>query len=220
MDPSWRPLVEDVLEQLQARDESHAHRCRSHHRPPPPAPQADLLARVRLARSPPSSPSVRPPTRWDSRVGRPIWRASPSTASSSATSSAWPTSWGASETRFGVRRGGVHQQPWRRTTGSEELYRNIRRLAEKKPLVAFVDGTAASAATSRPWPPTHRGPRDLARRLHRRPVPVPRRVRPSRPVGVKVEEVKSAPPQGGAQPVQAHVARGPRGAAIGGQRHL
>ena len=30
------------------------------------------------------------------------------------------------------------------TTGSEELYRNIRRLAEKKPLVAFVDGTAAS----------------------------------------------------------------------------
>lgn len=30
------------------------------------------------------------------------------------------------------------------TTGSEELYRNIRRLSEKKPLVAFVDGTAAS----------------------------------------------------------------------------
>ncbi|HEY8382265.1 MAG TPA: signal peptide peptidase SppA [Microvirga sp.] len=30
------------------------------------------------------------------------------------------------------------------TTGAEELYRNIRRLAEKKPLVAFVDGTAAS----------------------------------------------------------------------------
>lgn len=30
------------------------------------------------------------------------------------------------------------------TTGSEELYRNIRRLAEKKPVVAFVDGTAAS----------------------------------------------------------------------------
>jgi protease-4 len=30
------------------------------------------------------------------------------------------------------------------TTGSEELYRGIRQLAEKKPLVAFVDGTAAS----------------------------------------------------------------------------
>ncbi len=30
------------------------------------------------------------------------------------------------------------------TTGSEELYRNIRRLAERKPVVAFVDGTAAS----------------------------------------------------------------------------
>jgi protease-4 len=30
------------------------------------------------------------------------------------------------------------------TTGSEELYRNIRDLARKKPLVAFVDGTAAS----------------------------------------------------------------------------
>jgi protease-4 len=30
------------------------------------------------------------------------------------------------------------------TTGSEELYRNIRRLADKKPVVTFVDGTAAS----------------------------------------------------------------------------
>jgi protease-4 len=30
------------------------------------------------------------------------------------------------------------------TTGSEELYRNIRSLAQKKPVVAFVDGTAAS----------------------------------------------------------------------------
>src|SRR5215217_5414513 len=30
------------------------------------------------------------------------------------------------------------------TTGSEELYRGIRQLAAKKPLVAFVDGTAAS----------------------------------------------------------------------------
>lgn len=32
------------------------------------------------------------------------------------------------------------------TTGSEELYRGIRALAEKKPTVAFVDGTAASGA--------------------------------------------------------------------------
>lgn len=30
------------------------------------------------------------------------------------------------------------------TSGSEELYRGVRRLADKKPLVAFVDGTAAS----------------------------------------------------------------------------
>jgi protease IV len=30
------------------------------------------------------------------------------------------------------------------TTGAEELYRGIRQLADKKPLVAFVDGTAAS----------------------------------------------------------------------------
>ncbi len=32
------------------------------------------------------------------------------------------------------------------TTGSEELFRNLRALAEKKPNVAFVDGTAASGA--------------------------------------------------------------------------
>lgn len=32
------------------------------------------------------------------------------------------------------------------TTGSEELHRNLRALAEKKPMVAFVDGTAASGA--------------------------------------------------------------------------
>ncbi|ACA16952.1 signal peptide peptidase SppA, 36K type [Methylobacterium sp. 4-46] len=32
------------------------------------------------------------------------------------------------------------------TTGSEELFRNLRQLAEKKPVVAFVDGTAASGA--------------------------------------------------------------------------
>lgn len=32
------------------------------------------------------------------------------------------------------------------TTGSEELYRNLRALAEKKPMVAFVEGTAASGA--------------------------------------------------------------------------
>ncbi|MFL5119084.1 MAG: S49 family peptidase, partial [Microvirga sp.] len=30
------------------------------------------------------------------------------------------------------------------TTGAEELFRGIRQLSEKKPLVAFVDGTAAS----------------------------------------------------------------------------
>ncbi|MGO4706370.1 signal peptide peptidase SppA [Microvirga sp. 2MCAF38] len=30
------------------------------------------------------------------------------------------------------------------TTGSEELFRNIRTLSQRKPLVAFVDGTAAS----------------------------------------------------------------------------
>jgi protease-4 len=30
------------------------------------------------------------------------------------------------------------------TTGSEDIYRNIRRLSEKKPVVTFVEGTAAS----------------------------------------------------------------------------
>lgn len=32
------------------------------------------------------------------------------------------------------------------TTGSEQLYRNLRALSEKKPMVAFVEGTAASGA--------------------------------------------------------------------------
>ena len=32
------------------------------------------------------------------------------------------------------------------TTGSEEIFRNLRALAAKKPIVAFVDGTAASGA--------------------------------------------------------------------------
>lgn len=32
------------------------------------------------------------------------------------------------------------------TTGSEELFRNLRALADKKPIVAFVDGMAASGA--------------------------------------------------------------------------
>ena len=32
------------------------------------------------------------------------------------------------------------------TTGSEELFQNVRRLADRKPTVAFVDGTAASGA--------------------------------------------------------------------------
>ncbi|MGU3285895.1 signal peptide peptidase SppA [Methylobacterium mesophilicum] len=32
------------------------------------------------------------------------------------------------------------------TTGSEEIFRNLRALAAKKPMVAFVDGTAASGA--------------------------------------------------------------------------
>jgi protease-4 len=38
------------------------------------------------------------------------------------------------------------------TTGSEELFRNIRRLSEKKPLVAFVDGTAAPWVPIISWP--------------------------------------------------------------------
>ena len=32
------------------------------------------------------------------------------------------------------------------TSGAEELYRNLRRLAREKPMVAFVNGTAASGA--------------------------------------------------------------------------
>ena len=58
--------------------------------------------------------------------------------------------------RFGLIEGQAHvarisvngfisgNSPGGTTTGSEELFRNIRALSAKKPLVAFVDGTAAS----------------------------------------------------------------------------
>jgi protease-4 len=80
------------------------------------------------------------------------------------------------------------------TTGSEELYRNIRRLAEKKPVVTFVDGTAASGGYITAVAADHVVARetslvgsigvlfqfpDLSGLLGN--------------VGVKVEEVKSAP---------------------------
>jgi len=80
------------------------------------------------------------------------------------------------------------------TTGSEELYRNIRKLAEKKPVVTFVDGTAASGGYITAIAADHIVARetslvgsigvlfqfpDLSGLLGH--------------VGVKVEEVKSAP---------------------------
>jgi protease-4 len=80
------------------------------------------------------------------------------------------------------------------TTGSEELYRNIRRLSEKKPVVTFVDGTAASGGYITAIAADHIVARetslvgsigvlfqypDLSGLLSQ--------------VGVKVEEVKSAP---------------------------
>jgi protease IV len=80
------------------------------------------------------------------------------------------------------------------TTGSEELYRGIRQLAAKKPLVAFVDGTAASGGYITALAADHIVARetslvgsvgvlfqypDLSKLLDT--------------VGVKVEEIKSAP---------------------------
>ena len=80
------------------------------------------------------------------------------------------------------------------TTGSEELFRGIRQLAAKKPLVAFVDGTAASGGYITALAADHIVARetslvgsvgvlfqypDLSKLLDT--------------VGVKVEEIKSAP---------------------------
>ncbi|MGO4570599.1 signal peptide peptidase SppA [Microvirga sp. 2TAF3] len=80
------------------------------------------------------------------------------------------------------------------TTGSEELFRNIRRLSERKPVVTFVDGTAASGGYITAIATDHIVARetslvgsigvlfqypDLSGLLGH--------------VGVKVEEVKSAP---------------------------
>jgi protease-4 len=80
------------------------------------------------------------------------------------------------------------------TTGSEELYRNIRRLSEKKPVVTFVEGTAASGGYITAIAADHIVARetalvgsigvlfqypDLSGLLGQ--------------IGVKVEEVKSAP---------------------------
>jgi len=80
------------------------------------------------------------------------------------------------------------------TTGAEELFRGIRQLAGKKPLVAFVDGTAASGGYIAALAADHIVARetslvgsvgvlfqypDLSKLLDT--------------VGVKVEEIKSAP---------------------------
>ena len=80
------------------------------------------------------------------------------------------------------------------TTGSEELFRGIRQLAAKKPLVAFVDGTAASGGYITALAADHIVARetslvgsvgvlfqypDLSKLLET--------------VGVRVEEIKSAP---------------------------
>ena len=59
------------------------------------------------------------------------------------------------------------------TTGSEELYRNIRQLAEKKPVVAFVDGTAASGGYITAIAADHIVARETSLvGLHRRALPI------------------------------------------------
>ena len=80
------------------------------------------------------------------------------------------------------------------TSGAEELYRGIRQLADKKPLVAFVDGTAASGGYIAAL---------AAERIVARETSLigsigvlfqyPDLSRLLETVGVKVEEIKSAP---------------------------
>jgi protease-4 len=80
------------------------------------------------------------------------------------------------------------------TTGSEELFRGIRDLADKKPLVAFVDGTAASGAYIAALASDHIVARETALVgsigvLFQ----YPDASKLLDTIGVRVEEVKSAP---------------------------
>lgn len=80
------------------------------------------------------------------------------------------------------------------TTGSEELFQGIRALAEKKPLVAFVDGTAASGGYITALAADHIVARETALVgsigvLFQ----YPDASKLLDAIGVKVEEVKSSP---------------------------
>lgn len=80
------------------------------------------------------------------------------------------------------------------TTGSEELFRGIRQLADKKPTVAFVDGTAASGAYITALAADHIVARETSLVgsigvLFQ----YPDASKLLDTVGVKVEEIKSAP---------------------------
>jgi protease-4 len=80
------------------------------------------------------------------------------------------------------------------TSGSEELYRGIRQLAEKKPLVAFVDGTAASGGYITAIAADHIVARETSLVGSIGVIfQYPDASRLLDTLGVKVEEIKSAP---------------------------
>ena len=110
-----------------------------------------------------------------------------------------------------VRRGDLHQQPGGTTTGSEELFRNICAPSPRKsPWWPSSTARRPPAATSRRSPPTISSPakpRSSAPSACCSNIPDLSGLLSS--VGVKVEEVKSAPAQGGAEPLQADAARKP-----------
>ena len=86
----------------------------------------------------------------DRRAGRPSRsRTSPACRSTGFIAGSQRTANLLEACRRGRRRSGVVisiNTPGGTTTGAEELYRNLRSSPTKKPLVAFVDGTAASGA--------------------------------------------------------------------------
>ena len=107
------------------------------------------------------------------------------------------------------------------TTGSEELYRGIRQLAAKKPLVAFVDGTAASGGYITALAADHIVARetslvgsvgvlfqypDLSKLLDT--------------VGVRVEEIKSAPLKAEPSPFHPTSPEARAAAPAGRRRHV
>ena len=106
------------------------------------------------------------------------------------------------------------------TTGAEELYRNIRELAAKKPLVAFVDGTAASGGYITAIAADHIVARETSLVGSIGVIfQYPELSELLAKLGVQVEEMKSAR----SRPSRARSSRRgrrPRGPAAGRQRHL